>query len=168
LIQAVSGDQFSHPNGLFFGGHHEAWSSQTLKEIAKRYLCNTQRVMFIDFHTGLGSFGNAEVILNVATDSSEYKRAVKIWGDRVKSTVAGRSVSVDLEASVKLAFPKMIPQAEVTAVSLEFGTYPTKDVFLALRAENWLHHYGGDGDPKSKKLKENSCAPFILKMMNGK
>ena len=47
----------------------------------------------------------------------------------------------------------MIPQAEVTAVSLEFGTYPAKDVFLALRAENWLHHYGGVNHPKAQEIK---------------
>jgi hypothetical protein len=150
LKRAVSGDQFSHPQGLFFGGHHEAWSSKTLKEIARRYLSNAKRVIFIDFHTGLGPHGDAEVIMNVKANSPPYKRAVQLWGDRVKTTVNGGSVSVDLLASLKLAIPKMIPQAEVTAASLEFGTYPAKEVFLALRAENWLHHYGGENHPEAQ------------------
>lgn len=160
LIQALSGDQFSQPQGLFFGGHHEAWSSKTLKEIARRYLSNAMRVTFIDFHTGLGPHGDAEVIMNVKANSPPFKRAVQLWGDRVKTTVNGGSVSVDLLASLKLAIPKMIPQAEVTAVSLEFGTYPAKEVFLALRAENWLHHYGGENHPEAQKIKSELLRVF--------
>jgi len=47
----------------------------------------------------------------------------------------------------------MIPQAEVTAVSLEFGTYPAKEVFLALWAENWIHQNGGNNHPKDQEIK---------------
>jgi hypothetical protein len=36
----------------------------------------------------------------------------------------------------------MLPQAEVTAVTLEFGTYSTIEVFAATRADNWLHCHG--------------------------
>jgi hypothetical protein len=160
LIQALSGDQFTHPQGIFFGGHHETWSNKTLKEIARRYLSNAKRVIFIDFHTGLGPHGDAEVIMNVKANSTPFKHAVQLWGGRVKTTVNGGSVSVDLLASLKLAIPKMIPQAEVTAVSLEFGTYPAKEVFLALRAENWLHHYGGEDHPNAQKIKSELLRVF--------
>ncbi len=160
LIQALSGDQFSHPQGIFFGGHHETWSSKILKEIARRYLSNAQRVIFIDFHTGLGPHGNAEVIMNVEANSPSFKHAVQLWGDRVKTTVNGRSRSVHLQASLKLAVPKMIPQAEVTAVSLEFGTYPAKEVFLALRAEHWLHHHGGRDHQDAEKIKAELVRVF--------
>ncbi len=57
--------------------------------------------------------GIVEVIMNVSADSPEYQRAVKMWGDLVKTSVSGDSVSVNLVASLKLAVPKMIPQAEV-------------------------------------------------------
>jgi hypothetical protein len=160
MKRAVSGDQFSHPQGLFFGGHHEAWSNKTLKEIARRYLSDAKRVVFIDVHTGLGPFGGAEIIMNSVTDSPEYQRAVQMWGDLVRTTVSGNSVSVHLHASLKLAIPRMIPQIEVTAVSLEFGTYPIKEVFLALRAENWLHHYGGVGHPRAQEIKTELLRVF--------
>ncbi len=160
LIQALSGDQFTHPQGIFFGGHHETWSNKTLKEIARRYLSNARKVIFIDFHTGLGPHGNAEVIMNVKPNSAAYKRAVRWWGNRVKTTVSGESLSVHLEASLKLAIPKMIPQAEVTSVSLEFGTYPAKEAFWALRAENWLYHYGDENHPKAQEIKAELLKVF--------
>ena len=38
------------------------------------------------------------------------------------------------------SIPRILAQAEVTAVSLEFGTVPPDEVFFAMQAENWLHH----------------------------
>ena len=108
----------------------------------------------IDFHTGLGEYGRAEVILNVSPDDPQYERAIRIWGPEItRTTVTGDSVSTDLDASLKLAIPGMLPRAEVTAVSLEFGTVPILDVFKALRGENWLHHYGEVTDFRSEPFK---------------
>lgn len=160
LKKAISGGQYEYPQGLFFGGHYETWSSRTLREIVRRYLSHAHRVIFVDFHTGLGPYGNAEVIMNVKTNSPAYQRAAQWWGDRVKTTVSHESVSIHLPASLKLAIPKMLPKAEVTAVSLEFGTYPAKEVFWALRAENWLYHCGGENHPEAQKIKTDLLRAF--------
>jgi hypothetical protein len=153
LRQALTGGQYSHPQGLFFGGQSDAWSSKILREIALGYLSNAERVVIVDVHTGLGPHGHAEVILNVSENSLAYKRAREWWGKRVRTTVTGDSVSVHLQSSLKLAFPMMLPNSEVTAVSLEFGTYSSKEVFWALRAENWLHHHGGKDHQDAEKIK---------------
>jgi len=160
LIKAVSGDQFEYPEGLFFGGYFETWSAKTLKIGARQYLSNAKRVIYTDVHTGLGPHGYAEIIMNVAPNNPAYKRAIEYWGDRVRTTVTGDSISVHLNATLKLAIPNMIPSAEVTAVSVEYGTYPPKEVFLALRAENWLQHYGGENHPKSQKIKSELLQAF--------
>ncbi|MCG8619212.1 MAG: M14 family metallopeptidase, partial [Desulfobacterales bacterium] len=89
---------------------------------------------------GLGPFGEAELIMNEPPASPTYLRARKIWGERVKTTVTGASVSAHLSGTLKLALPGLLPGGEVTAVSLEFGTHSPKAVFLALRTENWQHH----------------------------
>jgi len=49
---------------------------------------------------------------------------------------------------------------EVTAVSLEFGTFPPKEVFWALRSESWLHHYGGREHPDSSRIKKELLRAF--------
>ena len=94
----------------------------------------------VDLHTGRGEFGDATILLDVPEDSSSFRRALSIWAtgagaDTVESTVTGESVSVYLEASLKAAFPSFIPDAEVTAVSLEFGAFETLPTFKALRLE---------------------------------
>jgi len=151
---AVSGGQYLHPDGLFYGGTFDTWSNSTLRKIIRRYLATSTSVVVIDVHTGLGRFCAAEVIRNVSDDSPEYQRALGIWGSSfVKTTFTGKSVSAHLDASLKLAIPQMLPNAEVTAVSLEFGAVPQMQVFKALRGENWLHHYGGQEHRRARQLK---------------
>ena len=65
------------------------------------------------------------------------------WEQRVKTTVTGASVSAHLEVSLKLGFALLLPKADVTPVSLEFGTASPMEIFRAARAENWPHHHAG-------------------------
>lgn len=160
LREAISKGQYTHPHGIFFSGTSETWSNKTIRIVTDRYLKNAERVVIIDFHTGLGPYGYAEIILNENEQSPAYKRAVKWWGDKVKTTATGESVSVHLQETLKLAFPKMLPNSEVTAVSLEFGTLPAKEVFWALREENWLHHYGGKSHSDTVRIKQNLLRAF--------
>jgi hypothetical protein len=155
LTKAVSGAQYTHPDGLFYGGRFPTWSNTTVRAIAERWLSHADRVVIVDVHTGLGEYGSAEIILNSPEDSPAYGRAVAMWGaEQVRSTVSGGSVSIHLGATLKLAFPEMLPNSEVTAVSLEYGTVPILEVAKALRAENWLHHYGGNAHLKAGDIKE--------------
>jgi len=160
LKQAISGGQYNHPQGLFYGGRQEAWSNKTIRAMADKYLGSAKRVVLVDFHTGLGPYGHAEVIMNESEQSPAYGRAVTWWGDRVRSSVSGDSVSIHLETTLKLGFSTMLPDTEITAVSLEFGTVEPKRVFFALRAENWLHHHGSSDLPRAKEIKDDLLRVF--------
>lgn len=161
LQQAVTHGQYSFPQGLFYGGRFVTWSNRILHEIAERRLAQASRVAVIDFHTGLGPYACGEVIVSEPEDDQAYQRAARWWGKgRVKSTVKGESVSSHLAGTVKLAFSRMLPDAEVTAVGLEFGTLPPMDVFKAIRAENWLHHYGGVDHPFATRIKQQLQGAF--------
>jgi predicted deacylase len=160
LKKAISVGQYTDPQGIFYGGHKEVWSNKIIRTVFKRYLSKAEKVLLIDFHTGLGPYGNAEVILNENEHSDAYKRSVEWWGDRVKNTASDESVSVHLETTLKLAFAQMGPNVEITAVSLEFGTYSPLKVFWALRAENWLHNYGDIEHPDRDKIKTKLLRAF--------
>lgn len=157
---AISGGQYTHPEGLFYGGNTQVWSNEIINQIASRYLIKAKRVIIIDFHTGLGTYGNAEVIIHVNRESPVYQRAKNWWGDLVKSTVNGDSVSTLPHGTLKLGLEKILTNSEVTAVSLEFGTLSRRDVLWALRSENWLHHYGGNNHPDSKRIKNDLLQAF--------
>jgi len=161
LQRAVTQGQYSFPQGLFYGGRFAVWSNRKLHEIAERFLVQATRVVILDVHTGLGPYGYGELILSDAEGDPAFQRAVTWWGEeRVKSTISGESVSTQLSGSIKLAFTRMLPDAEVTAAGLEFGTLPSMDVFKALRAENWLHHHGGKSSSAAEKLKQQLLLAF--------
>lgn len=160
LKKAISGGQYIDPQGVFYGGQNETWSNMTIRAITRRYLSKAKRVVVIDFHTGLGPYGNAEVILNEEKHSPSYKRALEWWGDKAKTTASGESVSVHLDTTLKRAFLQMLPKTEVTAVTLEFGTYSELKVLWALRTENWLHNYGAREHPESNRIKTNLLRVF--------
>src|SRR5262249_838132 len=60
--QAVSGGQYNHPQGLFFGGTKPTWSRNMQTEIFRSRLGSAERVAIIDYHTGLGPWGYGEQI----------------------------------------------------------------------------------------------------------
>ena len=165
LQQAISGGQYSYPEGLFYGGRFETWSNKIIRSIVHQYLSGAQRIIVIDIHTGLGPYGDYEIILQQQEESRTYRLAVAIWGpEKVRTTFNGDSdqgerrtdddsFSAELSGPMKLAFPNLLPEAEVTAVTVDFGTSSAIKVFLAMRDENWLHHHGNPSTSRGKRIK---------------
>ncbi|TAN56654.1 MAG: DUF2817 domain-containing protein [Betaproteobacteria bacterium] len=138
---AVSGGQYAYPDGLFFGGHAPSWSNLTLRQVLRAHGAGARRLLWIDFHTGLGAYGHGELIHAGRDDDAELARATTVWGGELKSIYKGTSVSARLEGLLAFAAYEEVPQAELTGCALEFGTLPVMQVLQALRAENWLRRH---------------------------
>jgi hypothetical protein len=141
LQEAISKGQYTHPDGMYFGGRREQWSVGQILHIARREFGHATRVGIVDIHTGLGAYGHGEIITEDEASDPRYTRSKLWWGD-VRSTRAGESVSAHVLGSIDSGLIAALPHAEVTAGGLEFGTYPTLEVFQGLRADNWLHILG--------------------------
>ncbi len=129
--------QFSHPDGLFYGGQGPAWSNTTLRGIFRRYGRNRDRMAWIDYHTGLGPYGHAEKIFVQKTEA-DYRRARGWWGNDVVSVVDPETSTVDIGGTGTRAMLEECHQVpELTFLALEFGTLPMSEVFLALRSDRW-------------------------------
>jgi hypothetical protein len=92
--------------------------------------------------------------------SPAYRRARAMWGERVASSEAGESVSAPLSGTIDKALPTWLPGTELTFAALEVGTRSTRDVFNALRKDNWLHcfaegrHMHKDGEAIRRELRD--------------
>jgi hypothetical protein len=148
LQQAVSGGQYSHPKGVFFGGAGPTWSRKTQTAVFEHYLKGAARIGIIDYHTGLGPWGYGEQIITDLVGSPGYDRAQSWYGAAVTSPSSGTSTSADIVGDGLAAAPVLLAHAEVTGMALEVGTYDTTTVIDALRADAWLHAYG---DPTSEQ-----------------
>lgn len=139
LQEAVSAGQYAHPKGVYFGGRREAWSAAMLKDVFREELAGVERFVVVDFHTGLGESGAAEMISEDLPGSPAYRRAKEMWGARVRSSEAGESLSPPLHGTIDKAVSQWIKGKELTFAALEVGTAPVREVFDALRKDNWLH-----------------------------
>ncbi|MCC7276012.1 MAG: M14 family metallopeptidase [Alphaproteobacteria bacterium] len=139
---AVSGGQYKHPKGLFYGGSGPTWANRTLGRIVDDYaIAGRGRVAAIDYHTGIGPHGYGELICVHEPGSPAAARAKAWWGDSVTEPLAGTST-----AGARHGFCARLLEERLgdrfTFIALEYGTYPSDThVRPALRADHWLHVY---------------------------
>lgn len=151
LQQALSGGQYTHPTGIFFGGSGPTWSRRTQTEVFRSYLGGASRVAIIDYHTGLGPWGFSEQIV---PDAVQLKRAALWYGAIVTSPSGGTSTSADIAGDGLSAAQQILPQAEVTGMAMEVGTRPLLEVLHALRSDAWLHAHGDVSSAQGQAIKK--------------
>lgn len=152
---AMTGGQYTHPDGLFFGGQKPTWSNTTFRRILKELVpATTRKLVSIDFHTGLGPMGYGEPIYVGPEDPAFYARAKTMFGPEVTNPNDGSSSSARVTGTVPEAFLDLPKSVEVTSIALEYGTQPMPMVTEALRGDHWLHARGGDiNSPLGQQLK---------------
>ena len=168
--KSVAGGQYTHPNGLFYGGTKPTWSRETLTTIFNERLSEAEAVGIIDYHSGLGPWGYGELISTAAADSPDFLRAREWYGERVVTTVAppstASSSSIAKSSSTAIggdwvgAAPELLEGATVTGIALEFGTLEVPQVLDALVADNWLHAHGDLDSPEGLAIKAQLRAAF--------
>jgi predicted deacylase len=147
LQAALSCGQYVHPRGVQFGGRQEEDSNRIMRGIVRRDTRGARRLLWLDLHTGLGAWGQYEFVSQHELDDPAFVRGRAWFGDKVRSTRSGDSVSALLVGDMLDGAPlELGATCEVSAFAPEFGTWDTLRVFLAMRADNWLQHHG---DPES-------------------
>ena len=136
---AMTKGQYTHSNGFFFGGNEPAWSNLILHDLGNRYFNQAKTATMVDIHTALGEFGAAECITTYSQTSAEYQHCQALWGDRIKTTDSGESLSVDVNGPMVNAMQRY---SDFLGIGLEFGTRAVSEVTMALIADQWLHQHG--------------------------
>jgi hypothetical protein len=161
LQQAISGGQYAHPGGVFYGGVAPTWSRRTQAAIFGEYLARARRVGIIDYHTGLGPWGFGEQIITDRPGSPGYLRARAWYGAAVTCPSAGDSTSADIKGDGLAAAPELAPHAEVTGMALEVGVQSLPQTLGALRADAWLHAHGDPASPQGREIKRQVRDAFF-------
>lgn len=160
LQAALSRGQYTHPDGIYYGGARLCWSIAMLQDVLREELRGIETLIAIDFHTGLGDSGAAEIISEAPPASPALQRAQAIWGARVTTTAGGTSLSAHLHGTIDSAMAAFMGTRPLTFVALEVGTAPTQAVFDALRKDNWLYCHGRQNDPHTDEIKRAIRAAF--------
>jgi hypothetical protein len=140
---ARSTGQYTHPEGIFYGGTGPTWSLRTLQRIAEDFRLSARRqVAVIDYHTGLGPFGYGEPICGHRPGESGQARCRAWYGASLGEPLLGTSSSLPIAGLTQYAWAKSVGADRLTFVALEFGTFSADEGAAALRDDHWLHAQG--------------------------
>lgn len=163
---AVTQGQHAHPRGLFFGGTAPTWSNQTLRQVLRNHATRARHLAWIDLHTGLGPSGLGERIFACRDDALALQRARQWWGGDgatpITSFYDGSSSSARLTGLMWNAAYDECPQAEYTAIAMEYGTLPIQDMIMALRAEQWLYNHPDTPAELATRIKQQMMDAFYV------
>lgn len=154
LQAALSIGQYRHADGIFYGGKEPTWSRKVLETIVAKHGRQAKKVALVDLHTGLGPYGYGEAICVVPPSDPAFARARAWYGDSVTSPEGGTSTSAAVRNHMGEGYAKMLGQAELTTVALEYGTYTVPEIMMALRADNWLRFHGDKESTQGKDIKK--------------
>lgn len=148
---AVSGGQYDHADGLFYGGRAPVWSNGTWRRIVREQAGGSRDVMAIDLHTGLGPSGVGEAIFS--GPEADHQRTRALFGEDVTSPESGTSTSAQVGGTTVDGAREELGKTRLTMVTLEYGTRPVPVVLESLRADNWLHVRGQVDSPLGRRIK---------------
>lgn len=150
--RAISG-QSQDPQGMYYCGNGPDWANHTFRRILNEHLSGATKVGFIDFHTGVGDYGEVVHLVFAPAGSEERARALAWWqvaGDGSSGFRAGSVPAYD--GLLCGAIAQEFPDARVAGSVVEFGTGDAFSVFRQDRMERWLRHEGRS-EPNQPELR---------------
>jgi hypothetical protein len=159
-INGITAGQYTYPDGMSYGGQSLSWSHKTLFNIARHRLKQAKKIIHIDWHTGIGDFGEPFFIIEDPTSSPEYKLAESWWPTHTLHTediLADRSPSyTGLLVTGLRGEIASINAAKIVSLVVEWGTYDLDNMLQALLMDDWL---------KSQKSNENPFAQTVREQL---
>lgn len=123
LFDCLARGQYTHPQGLNYGGDRREWSNLLLERIVDEHLAKAEKIAFIDWHTGIGDYAEPFFLCFNDEESGLLARAAAWWGDSVIRNA--RPHGRQRPAYSGLAFHGMqrfLGERPMCGVVAEFGT----------------------------------------------
>jgi len=158
---AFNGGQFSHADGLYFGGRREQWANYAFREAVAKHVAHAKHAAIIDFHTGIGPWMEHIYLCFHPEGSAARKRARDWWGERAVN-LAGvtHKALADYQGVLIDTFAALLPKADVTCIVVEFGTLERKEVQRANMAGRWLRYHGARHPAQAARVHAAFCEAF--------
>jgi hypothetical protein len=159
--QAVCLGQYTHADGLFYGGTAPSWSNIAWRAYLAGLPSSIQVLAHIDVHTGLGPYGYGEIIYSLPMKSPALALASQWYGDlELRTAGSTDSAATPIGGTMNHAIIEADIDAETTSISLEFGTVEFRRMFAALRADNWLRVRAPAGSSHEAGIREELLSCF--------
>ena len=153
LKQAVACGQYHYPKGLFYGGSKLEEGPKMLMDALPKWYPSQAPIVHIDFHTGLGDFGDYALLLEATEDSDLYQEMLGSFGEKIQPWQAGEGVAYSISGGFPAALQNTFGN-QIRVLTCEFGTYAPRKVIEAMTGENRAHFYGGQTQQAKAQFKE--------------
>lgn len=154
--------QGTRPDGIFYTGTGPEWSNLTFRRILAEHLSKASAIGVIDWHTGIGKYGEVVPLIFDDPSSEAFVAAASWW-----QLGHGREAAFKTGTAPKYdgllfhAIRQELPTAWIAGGVLEFGTVDDYAIFRADRLDRWLRFEGKD-DPDHDQMREDyldACCP---------
>ena len=143
LFDTIARGQYTHADGINYGGHAREWSNLTLERIVGEHLPASRRVGLIDWHTGLGAYGEPFFLCFNEEGSALQSRAADWWS--AQRVIGQKPLGVERPNYTGLVFhgvQSFLQDRPLCGAVVEFGTRDGDEMGKMLHLDRWLRYEG--------------------------
>ncbi len=157
FVGTIMSGQFKFDDGISFGGLAPTWSNTTLTEILQKHGKSAKKVCLVDYHSGLGPYAYGSLVC--MHDGEALLRARSWFGQWLMAPMENLEQSADkfhpAVGHSTEGHTRALPEAEITSVVIEYGTYDMADNLRALLDDHWLNFHGDEKDDLGIEIKKH-------------
>ena len=164
LQSAIVTGQYEFAQGLFYGGDGPSVSVNIVQNNITRWIGGAPAVCHLDFHTGLGRFGQCQLLVQVLPDSTEYAWYCNTFSEyELVPTETNNTKAYQANGAMGNWLTQCFGDRPYRFLTAEFGTYSARKMLASLRAENQaFHHSPFDSEIRARerlRLERCFCPP---------
>jgi len=150
LFDVLARGQYTHPDGLIYGGRAREWSNRTLERILSEYSGHAERFALIDWHTGIGSYGEPFFLCFNDEGGEEERQASAWWGtENIRGQRPHGLQRPNYQGLVFRGVQQFVGNRPLAGAVIEFGTRGLH-MRSALRLDRWLR-FRRSGQPDAER-----------------
>lgn len=148
VFDTLARGQYSHPDGLNYGGAAREWSNRVLEQIVREHVAGASQVAFIDWHTGIGAYGEPFFLCFNPEGSALHARAAQWWGDaRISGQQPHGRARPQYQGLLFYGVQQYLGDVPMCGAVIEFGTRGWH-MRRILRLDLWLKFKAERGTPR--------------------
>jgi len=141
--------QYQHSDGFGYGGSEASWSNHTLRKILESEAAGIDEACIIEYHTGLGPWAYGTLVtMHTGSDLARVRKYFGPWTVSPAEPNPGEEETFyQVTGHTITAYQESFPDSQVTAVTLEFGSYPSHETLALMLQEHILTHQAQGSSP---------------------
>lgn len=161
LFDTMARGQYTHQKGTNYGGTSREWSNYALEKIVADHLSGSERVAFIDWHTGIGEYGEPFFLCFNEEGSDLQAEAVRWWSkERVMGVLPHGRKRPDYKGLVFNGVTQFLGDVPMVGAVIEFGTRGMH-TRRAIQLDIWLKYFAEADSERVRLLKIDLVDAYV-------